>query len=140
LERDDSKEIHPALAALESRNVPPIGKVLWLIVRRFQVVSVLEQLAELGDLIRDVLAKYLNGVFEKCRVLGLRLRNTNLDMGDSAAFLRERVGHQDLGSAGHWQQRRERQIVERTPVENLLDDGVGTVHAVIGRTDTATSA
>jgi hypothetical protein len=31
-------------------------------------------------------------------------------------------------------------VIERTPVENLLDDGVRTVHGVIGRTDTATSA
>src|SRR5262245_55909251 len=80
---------------------------LWLIMRRFEF-GALEQLAELGDFGRDVLAEFFDRVFEKCGVLGLRLGNTNFDMGDAVAILRERIGHQDLGSVRHWQQRRER--------------------------------
>src|ERR1700682_1838658 len=41
---------------------------------------------------------------------------------------------------GHWQQRRNRKVVERTPVQHLLNDGVGTVHAVIDGPDPAPAA
>jgi len=59
-------------------------------------------------------------------------------MGAAVVPLREDIRHRHLGSVRYRQQRCQRQIVERPPVENFLDDGVGTMHAVVDGADATT--
>jgi len=79
-------------------------------------------------------------MIEKRLVLRLRPRQPDLDMRRAGILLDERVGHDHLGGVAHRQQCRNRKVVERTPVQLLLDDGVGTVHAVIDGPDPAPAA
>ena len=99
-----------------------------------------EHLPELFDFGRDGLLEFRADMIEKRLVLRLRPRQPDLDMRRPGLLLQKRVGHDHLGGVGHRQQRRNRKVVERTPVQNLLDDGVRTVHAVIDGPDPAPAA
>ena len=79
-------------------------------------------------------------LLEECLVFRLGLGHANLDVRAATGAFRERVGHKHLGSVRHGQQRGQCQIVERTPVDHLLDDGVGAMHAVVDGADPAAAA
>ena len=59
--------------------------------------------------------------------------------GAAGAF-QERVGQNHVGSVGNGQQSGNRDVVERTPIEHLLDDGVGAMHAMVGGPDPTAAA
>lgn len=95
----------------------------------------LDHRPQLLDRTRHVLGEPGGRLVDEVLVPGIGPRDLELHVRSAVRPILEGWRHDDLGRTGSRQQGAQREVVERPPIQQLLDDGVLAVHAGVDGAD-----